>query len=268
MKYFYLFIIIVIIYFIFKNNKIENFLDSEFKKVVIIPYRDREKHLNYFIENTIPLFNKYLKNYKVVVIEQGNNFPFNRGILINIGYDIFKDRTKYIITHDVDINPYKNGIKKFYNKKVDDNTIMGIYTSFCNTLGGIIKMKANTFKKINGFPNNFWGWGLEDIELQKRAETYKIKITKNIKSKDKERTKYFKIFNDVNDRKLSKDYFDRMNYIKSIYKKGNIFYKNRNIKRMKKHIFKSGLKNLKYKIIKETKLDENVSLFKVDFEYI
>lgn len=30
-------------------------------------------------------------------------------------------------------------------------------------------------EKINGYPNNFWGWGGEDDEMNKRCETTKIK---------------------------------------------------------------------------------------------
>ena len=30
--------------------------------VIIIPYRAREKHLEYFIENTVPLLQKHMPN--------------------------------------------------------------------------------------------------------------------------------------------------------------------------------------------------------------
>ncbi len=54
--------------------------------VIIIPYRAREKHLEYFIENTVPLLQKHIPNSKVVIIEQDwNNKLFNRGCLLNIG---------------------------------------------------------------------------------------------------------------------------------------------------------------------------------------
>ena len=36
-------------------------------------------------------------------------------------------------------------------------------------LGGIVIMHYNLFEKINGFPNNFWGHGGEDTDLQNRA---------------------------------------------------------------------------------------------------
>ena len=62
-----------------------------------------------------------------------------------------------IILQYVDINPTEDTIKSIYTKEVLDHSIMGIYTSRCNTLGGIIKMRSSTFETINGFPNNFLG---------------------------------------------------------------------------------------------------------------
>ncbi len=54
--------------------------------VIIIPYRNREKHLKYYLENTVPLLQKHIPNGKVVIVEQDwNNKLFNRGCLLNIG---------------------------------------------------------------------------------------------------------------------------------------------------------------------------------------
>jgi hypothetical protein len=260
---YHIYILFILLCLFIYNNKyqIENFFDYNYENVILIPYRKRKKHLDYFLKKSIPLFDKYLNNYKVVVIEQNNDFKFNRGILLNIGYDIFKNNTKYIFTHDVDLNPFTSTIKNLYNKSVKKNSIMGIYTSYCDTLGGIIKMRTSTFKKINGFPNNFWGWGLEDIELQNRAETFNLKITKNIKSNDPNRYKYFKIFNDVNDRNKPDDYNIKLNFIRNEYNKNSF-------EKKKSYILKSGLNNLQYVINDKIKLHDNVIKYKVNFEYI
>lgn len=36
--------------------------------------------------------------------------------------------------------------------------------------GGITSFSEKQFRDINGFPNNFWGWGGEDDELYKRTK--------------------------------------------------------------------------------------------------
>ncbi len=153
--------------------------------IILIPYRKREKHLKHFLENTVPLLRKHFENPKIVIIEQANDKLFNRGLLLNIG---FKENLNYedslFFTHDVDVNPREQTIITYYKDNIpDENTIKGIYTSRFNTLGGVICFKKEPFLKINGFPNNFWGWGIEDKVLQNRAEFHKINTPKNILNK-------------------------------------------------------------------------------------
>ena len=54
------------------------------KMAVIVPYRDRRKQLDIFI----PHFDEFMKDkdidYKIFVIEQRDDRPFNRGKLINV----------------------------------------------------------------------------------------------------------------------------------------------------------------------------------------
>lgn len=125
-----------------------------FENIIIIPYRQREPHLQKFIDEVVPLFRKHLRPFKVVIVEQEDGKLFNRGFVINIGYNEYKDQTNYIITHDADIYPNEQCIIEFYSK-VPDTDIMGIYTSHCNTLGGIVKIDVETYADVNGFPNNF-----------------------------------------------------------------------------------------------------------------
>ena len=217
--------------------------------IIIIPYRKREKHLKYFIENTVPLLKKYMK-FILVIIEQTEGKPFNRGKLLNIGYDIFKDIGDNFFTHDVDINPLENTIRDIYTKEIRMNEIMGIFNSKHDTLGGIIKFKKEIYKKINGFPNNYWGWGVEDKSLQNRAEYYKTLITKNITTDDPNRDKYFLRFDDINDR-------ERVDEHKKWYLEYKLF-KTLDDKKKLETINRSGLCSLNYKKIQEKKLGENI----------
>ena len=66
--------------------------------------------------------------------------------------------------------PYQ--CSKYYNKEINENTVLAILTSICNTYGGIIKICNKTIDKINGFPNNIWGWGVEDKALKNRVLRY------------------------------------------------------------------------------------------------
>ena len=115
--------------------------------IILIPYRNRGEHLEYFIKESYPLLNKEMSDVKIVIIEQTEEKLFNRGKLLNIGFALYKNTGVNFFTHDVDINPRKYTIKELYNKDIEDDEIMGIYTSACNTLGGIIKFKKKSIHK-------------------------------------------------------------------------------------------------------------------------
>ena len=231
---------------------------TEFTNIILIPYRNRKEHLDLFIKNVIPLFEIYLKPFKVVIIEQEEGKIFNRGILLNIGFTEYKDKTENFYNHDVDIYPNDKCVKDFY---LHDNyncetKFVGIYTPPCNTLGTIIKFHKTLFTKINGYPNNYWGWGVEDKALQNRVEFMDIPIEKILYRNSSNITDYITVKNDINDRVTdnlfnNKTTFEYNNFI-------NLTNKNK-----ENHIMSSGLNNLEYKIINKKSINENVDLIKV-----
>ena len=233
--------------------------------IILIPYRNREKHLEYFIKNTIPYLKKYLNPFKIIIIEQNNDRLFNRGKLLNVGFLEYFKEGKYFFTHDVDLNPYDKTVKEVYTKIPDQDEIIGIYTSGCDTLGGIIKFEKNTFQKINGFPDNFWGWGVEDKALQNRAIFFDIKMSKYYKDNQKDKHDHFKLFEQhteypgrggVNDPNTSK-----------LLEKSMIEYDQfPNWSRHKKseRIFKNGLNTTKYLVSKKVVIDEILEHIYID----
>lgn len=50
------------------------------------------------------------------------------------------------------------------------------YNESSNYFGGIVAFTRQQFIKVNGFPNNFWGWGGEDNELYSRVMRKKLTI--------------------------------------------------------------------------------------------
>lgn len=141
--------------------------------VFITPYRDREAHLNCFLQTMKFLLSEISSeiNYEFVISEQGDNREFNRGAMKNMGFMYIKRKYPHhyknitFVFNDVDTFPGVKGIVDKYFVK-DSNVVKHFY-GFDFALGGVFSIKGEVFEKINGFPN-YWGWGLEDNCLQKR----------------------------------------------------------------------------------------------------
>lgn len=229
-----------------------------YDNIIAIPYRNRETHLKYFIENTVPLIQEHLPHTKIVVIEQNEGKLFNRGAILNVAFKEYENKTKYFITNDVDINITIKCIKEYYTKDVSKNSVMGIYTAACNTLGGIIKISDVNIQKINGFPNNYWGWGIEDKALQNRSDFYNLKKITNLTNK-KEYPEYLKRFDDRHDRiKDNNEITNKKHY------ENYVLFNKLNDTQKEALIMSSGLNNLKYTILERKMIHNIVELIKVE----
>ena len=176
-------------YWIYKKNrkkidiKLLNEKDNNKKQTkiaIIISYRNRVENLNNFIEYFYKLNNN--NNIDIFIVEQNNADNFNRGLLLNIGFIISNNKFHYdrYIFHDVDMYPEQN-LFDLYFQFIDYNIHyaspdLNSKYKFNEFLGGVIGMNENDIKKINGFPNNFFGWGGEDDALYNRLATNNIKI--------------------------------------------------------------------------------------------
>jgi hypothetical protein len=149
--------------------------------IICIPYRNRAEHYKTFLQKAWPFLQTHLPNTQLVFVEQEGHLPFNRGMLLNIGFQEFGKYATWFFTHDIDLCPHEQTIQTVYNRQ--DNDILGIYNAHAKSLGGICKFRSSKFQTMNGFPNYCWGWGIEDRALFYRAKTYAIKMTQIMKTK-------------------------------------------------------------------------------------
>lgn len=152
------------------------------KIAIIVPFRDSEdnkprtKQLNEFVQYMENYLQGY--DYKIFVIEQSDDSrKFNRGQLLNIGFELAdKEGYNNFIFHDVDLLP-SDELKKYYitvpsNNPVHIAAVWNRYGSNPKYFGGIVAFNKEMFERINGYPNNFWGWGGEDDELYNRTKKF------------------------------------------------------------------------------------------------
>jgi len=143
------------------------------KLAIIVPYRNRPEQLEKFKT----YLEQYLDNrgyeYFIIVVEQTDNKSFNRGKLLNIGFkEAVRRRCDYVVFHDVDMLPLDidYSYEDFPIHLASDNL------PFEDYFGGITLFPVHVFEKINGFSNNYWGWGFEDDDLRYRCLKNGIKL--------------------------------------------------------------------------------------------
>lgn len=160
---------------------------------IIVPYRDlhaeqkRAAHLAKFIPHMIQFLGKLQKqskvsDYHIYIVEQSNDGrKFNRGKLLNIGFDYAKKKGKnhdVFIFHDVDLLPQDDLGDAYATFPKTPYHIARVWDRYSNNpkyFGGVVSFSSSDFKRINGYPNTFWGWGGEDDELQNRCQAIGLK---------------------------------------------------------------------------------------------
>ena len=145
---------------------------------IIVPFRDRHEHLKKFI----PYMSTYLTmqghDFEILIVEQEHGKPFNRGKLCNVGYNSVQ--ADYYVFHDVDMLP----ITADYSACLSPTHLVASATQFEKGIpydtyfGGVTMFPNADFMQVNGFSNEFWGWGSEDDDLIRRCANEKLVITR------------------------------------------------------------------------------------------
>ncbi|XP_071451995.1 beta-1,4-N-acetylgalactosaminyltransferase bre-4-like [Hetaerina americana] len=154
------------------------------KVAIIVPYRDRAEHLRALLLNLHPLLHKQQVDYGIFVIEQAGTGPFNRAMLMNVG---FVEASKLydfdcFIFHDVDLLPEDD--RNLYTCPEQPRHMSASIDVFKYKLpypaifGGVSAMTSAQFRKVNGFSNMFWGWGGEDDDMANRIKYHHFHISR------------------------------------------------------------------------------------------
>lgn len=155
------------------------------KVAIIVPFRDihveqkRSEHLSRFV----PEMSRFLAghNFVIYIIEQSDDKKeFNRGKLLNVGYKIAtSEGCEILVFHDVDLVPSEDLLPYYTtiparNCPVHIARLWSRYNKNEKYFGGIVAFSKQQYESLNGYPNNFWGWGGEDDELMKRVQKVRL----------------------------------------------------------------------------------------------
>ncbi|KAI1239812.1 hypothetical protein IHE44_0011246 [Lamprotornis superbus] len=182
------------------------------KVAIIIPFRNREEHLKYWLYYLHPILQRQQLDYGIYVInqaafgvtefccehamgagaraqsttgmpalcsstgiwQQDGEEEFNRAKLLNIGFAEALKEYDYncFVFSDVDLIPMDDrNTYKCYSQPRHLSVSMdkfGFRLPYNQYFGGVSALSKEQFTKINGFPNNYWGWGGEDDDIYNR----------------------------------------------------------------------------------------------------
>lgn len=207
---------------------------------VIIPYRNRKEHLDVFIKE----FPKVMSNisFNITVVEQLNDKLFNRGRLLNIGFFESDDKYSYFCFHDVDMIPIEADYS-YPESPIHMATNCSQFSyklPYENYFGGVNLFNKDDFIKINGYSNEYFGWGAEDDDLLKRVlnSGFELKRRKGI-------------YKSLPHKKSPINHSNRQNSLRKL--KSNYNFR------------EEGLNTLKYDILSTEKINDFCEIIKVDF---
>jgi len=156
---------------------------------IVVPYRNRPEQLATFRKK----INEYLDfDFELIVIEQSDKKDFNRGKLLNIGFlEAENLGCNYVVFHDIDMIPVQadySYVDKPTHMITEVDLPKGVSrTLFDEYFGGVTAFPSHQFKQINGYSNEYYGWGFEDDDLLLRCLENHIELDgKQVKQRGRE----------------------------------------------------------------------------------
>jgi len=142
-----------------------------------LPIQDRRAQLARFVPHMLAFLSSIPNCQSVVVIveQSADGHKFNRGQLLNIGFRLAEEAlpglTSFVM-HDVDLLPSMDMRPAYANPPPEGHAVhlasrWPKYT-YATFIGGVLAFAPKDFLRVNGYPNNYWGWGLEDDQLSLR----------------------------------------------------------------------------------------------------
>ncbi len=156
---------------------------------IVVPYRDREKQLRQFLPHMRDYFAGRGIAYHIVIAEQEDGLPFNRGAIKNAGF-LLGGESDYTCFHDVDYLPLEadygwtespTGLVWAGAESIPikaSGPTQYIKPDMTKFFGGAVLIPDALFRQVNGYSNQYWGWGYEDTDLVNRFQAANITVVR------------------------------------------------------------------------------------------
>jgi len=147
------------------------------KKVCfIVPVRNRDLQEDVFATFLRGKMVTEGADYALVFSRQTEGRKFNRGLLLNVGFQFINEKfnCRSVYLHDVDMlveSPLSYGTllgKRVVRHLASRASQFNYSQPYKDYLSGIVGMRPDFFSLVDGFSIDFWGWGAEDDEFRDR----------------------------------------------------------------------------------------------------
>lgn len=163
-------------------------LNSYPHTAIIVPMRNREAHLQQLKNRYVALANQHGNLIRIVVAEQDDQERYNPGKSRNVGFvEAAKFNPSHVVFNDVDTWLRSDDIWKNMITPPPTNQCKLLCYNAHERINGIFSFLPTDYVKTNGFPNDFIGWGPEDILFYRRTTNSKILIWRYPKSERNQR---------------------------------------------------------------------------------
>ena len=171
---------------------------------------------------------------------------------MNVGFDLSKEECSWFCFHDIDMVPVA--------ETCDYSEVSGVVrlsqhvSQFRNIprpsheLGGVTLIDKESFEKVNGYSNEYWGWGCEDDDFYLRCMSKGI----NISTRDG-------IFSSL-DHKPNGDTFGGQASPETVKNRKRLI----EVKKDLSIFEKEGISNLQYDLKKTYTIDKKVFVYTVE----
>lgn len=153
------------------------------KVAIILPFRNRSEHLMYFLHYMHPILQRQQLEYKIYVINQLGESPFNRAILLNIGFvESIRDYPDWgcFTFHDVDIVLENDNLLYRCSERPRHMSVavdkFNYKLPYSQIFGGVTSVTKDHYLTLNGYSNSFNGWGGEDDDMFRRLYLAQLDI--------------------------------------------------------------------------------------------
>ena len=164
---------------------------------IIVPFRNRHAQLPAFLARMHPILRAQNLRFRIFVIEQGDDGPFNRGALLNIGAaeatalaprdallgalgdfgvssSVGRQRLCYVF-HDIDMLPVSSATPYWCPTAENPHHLSTTVDTFVyqcpysEIMGGVTTFTPEQMVATNGYSNNYVEWGGEDDDMSFRV---------------------------------------------------------------------------------------------------